>query len=75
MKTKIRKVGDFVTPVDEMRDKENSTNIEHHFAKGSKLVIIRFSKVDSEDGTKNYWCQDEDKQRQMLNEKEITGYK
>jgi len=76
MMNTLRNIGDLVTPINEVADKDNSTKIEHHFAKGIKLTIIRIAKWESTDGTKNYWCEDEDEDgsEQVMNEKEIIGY-
>lgn len=71
---KNRNIGDLVTPVDEIQDKDNSTKVEHQFKKGQRLVIDRVSPFESKDGTKNYWCEDEHGVQQMMNEKEIIPY-
>jgi hypothetical protein len=74
MKTQQFKKGDYVTPIDEKADKDNSTNIEHSFFKGDKLLVERESPFVSKDGTKNFWCKNTDGYQQLMNEKEIISY-
>lgn len=78
MKTKLRNIGDLVTPIAERKSDKDQKEVHHHFRKGEKLTIDREALWESEDGTKNYWCIGEDGDEdsmQVLNEKEIIDYK
>lgn len=72
--TKImRNIGDLVTPVAEIIDENNSTKVQHRFKRGMKLSIHSIAKVNSPDGTKNYWCINEKGMEHLKNDNTPLG--